>query len=42
MSAETGASAPAVLLETLERGVLSLTLNRPDRSEEHTSELQSL
>jgi hypothetical protein len=30
MSSETGAATSAVLLQSRERGVLTLTLNRPD------------
>jgi 2-(1,2-epoxy-1,2-dihydrophenyl)acetyl-CoA isomerase len=40
MSADTGA-APAVLLEALERGVLTLTLNRPERFNAFNIELHA-
>ena len=41
MSARTGASAPAVLLESLDKGVLTLTLNRPERLNSFNVELHA-
>ncbi len=41
MSAHSGASAPGVLLESLDKGVLTLTLNRPERFNSFNVELHA-
>ncbi len=41
MSAHTGASASGVLLESLDKGVLALTLNRPERFNSFNTELHA-